>query len=54
MENIKEKQNNLKVVKKKMNLNKKLLLFGILPLFIVLVSALTYYALFSVNVVVTQ
>ena len=48
MENIKEKQ------KKKMSLNKKLLLFGILPLFIVLVSALTYYALFSVNVVVTQ
>ena len=54
MENIKEKQNNLKVVKKKMSLNKKLLLFGILPLSIMLVSALTYYALFSVSFTVSS
>lgn len=36
--------------KKKWSINKKLLMFGILPLCIILVSALTYYALFDVTV----
>jgi len=40
--------------KKKMTLNKKLLMFGILPLFVVLVSALGYYAMFSQTVNITQ
>ena len=48
MENIEEKK------KKKWSLNKKLFLFGVLPLFIVLVSALTYYAFFEVTVTITQ
>lgn len=40
--------------KKKMSLNKKLLLFGVLPLCILIVSALTYYAIFSTTINFTQ
>jgi len=45
---------NIEKEKKKMTLNKKLLMFGILPLFIMVVSALTYYAVFSQTVNITQ